>query len=189
MRTALLAAAALLCSCDESSSGLQQRLIEVEAQRDVQTQKVAELQSRLNSVAEKPAAPPSGAAVNTATVNVASSSDHAALIATASGLGDELAKEMPGGRLEAFGLTQMVGFKLVKADGFTSVLVPFFSKGDDHWECGWSKDLIKAALEDAKTHAVIPPITPPPPPKPPDVADPNAPQITTRRTHRDPERS
>ncbi|MDB6003188.1 MAG: hypothetical protein JWR15_175 [Prosthecobacter sp.] len=178
MRAVVLTAAALLCSCDEGSSGLQQRVIEVEAQRDMQSQKVAELQSRLNSLLEKPATPVAGAAAptTTTTVNVSGGSDHAALIATASGLGDELAKDLQPGALETFGLTQMVGFKLKSADGFTSVVVPFFSKGDGYWECGWSKDRIKAVLKNKEGIIASSPApaqsftAPTPQPMPPPVA-------------------
>lgn len=162
MRSVLLTAAALLCSCDEGSSGLQQRVIEVEAQRDQQSQKVAELQARLNSLLEKPAAPAAGAeaAAPKTAEKTPGSSDHAMLIATASGFGDELAKELKPGTLETFGLTQMVGFKLKSGDSFTSVVVPFFSKGDDYWECGWSKERIKAALQEkgAAAPAYAPPM-------------------------------
>ncbi len=194
VRSALFTAAVLLSSCDEGSSGLQQRVIEVEAQRDLQSQKVAELQSRLNSLLEKPAAPVAGTAAPKATENATGGSDHAMLIATASGLGDELAKDLKPGTLETFGLTQMVGFKLKSGDSFTSVVVPFFSKGDDYWECGWSKERIKAALQEkgAATSSYSPPVqaaaaptyqpTPPPVPQAPQPTPQPAPVMTPPQT-------
>lgn len=143
-----LAFACYLCSCDESSSGLQQRLIELEAQRDAQSQKAAELQTRLNGLMEKNSAPPAPGAPTTSTEDIGSSSDRAALIAAAAAVGSELAKELPSGALETFGQTEFAGFKLKAADGsFTSVLVPFYSKGDGYWESGWSREEIKAALQ------------------------------------------
>ncbi len=144
---ATLVLACCLTACDEGSSGLQQRLIELEAQRDAQSQKVAELQTRLNGLLDKtntsaaPGTPPPPSE------DAGSSSDRAALISTANELGTALAKELSPGVLDTYGQTQFVGFKLKTADGsFTSVLVPFFSKGDGYWECGWSKAEIKAAL-------------------------------------------
>jgi hypothetical protein len=170
---ALLASSCALCSCDEGSSGLQQRLIELEAQRDAQSQKAAELQTRLNNLEEKnPPAPAPSAAGKSVEGDTGGSADRAALIAAANTVGSELAKEMQPSALESYGQTQFVGFKLKTADGsFTSVLVPFFSKGDGYWECGWSKAEIKAALQNKGVSAVAAPHAPPtvtqaPPPAP-----------------------
>jgi hypothetical protein len=159
-RLAVLAAVCSLSSCDEGSSGLQQRLIELEAQRDAQSQKVAELQTRLSSVTEKSSTPPASATSGVPTAEDAGgNSDRAALIAAANTVGSELAKEVQPSALETFGQTQFVGFKLKTADGsFTNVLVPFFSKGDGYWECGWSKAEIKAALQNKGAGAsTVPP--------------------------------
>jgi hypothetical protein len=168
---AVLTAVCSLSSCDEGSSGLQQRLIELEAQRDAQIQKVAELQTRLNSLGEKSPSTPVPTASAAAAEDTGGNSDRAALIAAANTVGSELAKEVQPSALETYGQTQFVGFKLKTADGsFTNVLVPFFSKGDGYWECGWSKAEIKAALQNkgASANTVPPSVvnTAPPPVQP-----------------------
>jgi hypothetical protein len=136
----------LLCSCSEEAPGLQQKMVEMQARLAAKQAEVTDLQAKLaearNAAAGKPA--------ESAASPLASGDDSAAVGAAADELARSLAEGMKPGQLLTSPKVVYAGLTLRTANGSRGVAVPFFyNNAAGKWECGWSGEQVKAALQGA----------------------------------------
>jgi hypothetical protein len=169
----LLSLSALIPACNEGPSGVEQRVVELEAMLAAKEHENIELLAKLDATKT---APPNQAAP----VSNEQASTRAGVYAAASILADSMKEAVKPRTLNVSGEVAYAGFTTQGADGVErGVTVPFFREGDgSSWRSGWSKKQILAALgENAAAPVASQPetassATPPSLPKPPEPTAP-----------------
>lgn len=169
----LLSLSAFITACDDGPSGVEQRVVELEARLAAKEHENVELLAKLDAIKTTPTTE-----VTPATNEQAST--RAGVYAAASILADSMKEAVKPRTLNVSGEVAYAGFTTQGADGVErGVAVPFFREGDESsWRSGWSKKQILAALEENAAAPVEsqPETASTPQPSPPMPSAPTAPK-------------
>ncbi|MFN0079351.1 MAG: hypothetical protein ACKVY0_23040 [Prosthecobacter sp.] len=148
----LLLLGLLLSGCEEGPTGVEQRVVELEARLAAKESEAADLRGKLSESQKlKPAGGPAQ--------EVPASDAHAGVFAAAKVLAETLENQVKPRRLIVSGEVAYAGFTVKGADDDSErgVAVPFFRESSDSpWRSGWSRGQIMAALDVAEAVPAIP---------------------------------
>lgn len=140
--TFVLAITALLTACDDGPSGVEQRLVELEARLASKEAENVDLRAKLDEA--RKAQPPESAVP----ASTEQASTRAGVFAAATILAENLKEDLKPRTLSVSGEVAYAGLTAKNAAGDEQgVAVPFFRDGEgSSWRSGWSTEQILAAL-------------------------------------------